>query len=406
MRHDFDTALDRSLALLRSGEDIDSCLARYPEYTERLRPLLEVAAQVGRVITPAPSQAARAAGEQKVLAALARKREREAATNPVLRSIRRMARSFTLVGACSLRPAWSMAAIVLVVLVLAGGAASVAASTKAIPGDALYAVKLASQRVQLSLTFDASEHRRIEDRFQAQQRDDVQQALRGGRQAAVEFQGELEQIEGDHWTVGGLPVTLQAATVIVGQPTMGRRLRVRGKLSGDGSVLAVEIQAELNLTPEPTETPAPTDTPEPSDTPRPTATLEPTDTPAPSDTPQPTETRQPTEAPEWTSTPRPTETREPTDTPEPTETPAPTETPEPIETPAASVTPEPDRPGPTEAPEVSATPEPGEVRGLPTDAPEATETPKPTKTHEPTETPKPAETPKPTKTHGPDGDRD
>jgi hypothetical protein len=77
MRHDLNTALDHCLALLRRGESIDSCLARYPEYAYRLRPLLEMAVQVGRVVSPFPSEAARAAGEQRMLAALARKRERE-----------------------------------------------------------------------------------------------------------------------------------------------------------------------------------------------------------------------------------------------------------------------------------------------------------------------------------------
>ena len=56
MRHDRDTALDRCLAWLQSGQDVESCLEHYPEYAEELRPLLALAAlQFGRV--ECPSQA-------------------------------------------------------------------------------------------------------------------------------------------------------------------------------------------------------------------------------------------------------------------------------------------------------------------------------------------------------------
>lgn len=54
------TTLSRALAdcmeFLREGESLEACLQRYPEYRERLRPLLEVArALEARQPDPKPS---------------------------------------------------------------------------------------------------------------------------------------------------------------------------------------------------------------------------------------------------------------------------------------------------------------------------------------------------------------
>ena len=72
MKHDLDTALDQCLVNLRGGMDIESCLAQYPEDARELRPLLQLVTQVGRVIIPASTSAARAAGQEHMLTALTR----------------------------------------------------------------------------------------------------------------------------------------------------------------------------------------------------------------------------------------------------------------------------------------------------------------------------------------------
>lgn len=67
-------ALDRSLALLERGRTPEDCLDRFPEHTEELRPLLEVAAQIRRVPLPTPSPTRGANGKQRMLEALAQKK--------------------------------------------------------------------------------------------------------------------------------------------------------------------------------------------------------------------------------------------------------------------------------------------------------------------------------------------
>ena len=52
---DFDSALDRCLDALLTGDSIDSCLARFPEHAVRLEPLLLAARQIIELPHPAPS---------------------------------------------------------------------------------------------------------------------------------------------------------------------------------------------------------------------------------------------------------------------------------------------------------------------------------------------------------------
>jgi hypothetical protein len=422
MRHDLETALDQSLDHLRGGMDIESCLQLYPEYSEDLRPLLELVTQVGRVITPASSAAAREAGQELVLATAARKRAGEAAGVPLFGAIRRTVRSLVPAMPGSPAVAWRFAAtVLLIVLVAAAGGVSVRASGSSLPGDLLYPLKLAVQRTQLALTFDAARQHGLEVRFEDQQRMDVQAALKGGRQTDIEFQGVLQSMVGDTWVVGGLPVTLQNSTELVGQPRLGASVLVRGSLPGNGELLATWLQVEPGLAEEPSQTPTATEPVPPSETPEPSDTPLPTDTSLPTNTTTPTETLVPSSTPEATETESPGKTpeqdeigdseggSEPDNTPGAEGTPGPgdgdldpTEVPEPDDTPQSG-----GRPDPTEVPEPEDTPQSG-------GRPDPTKTPKPEDTREPgdepdpTEAPEPEETPEhgegPEPTHGPESD--
>ena len=76
MKRDLTHALDECLALL--GEEratLEECLARYPEYASDLCPLLNLAREVRGLPQPTPSPAAFTAGKQRMLDALAEKRD-------------------------------------------------------------------------------------------------------------------------------------------------------------------------------------------------------------------------------------------------------------------------------------------------------------------------------------------
>jgi hypothetical protein len=344
MKHDLAAALDQCLAWMRHGASIESCLDRYPEFAAELGPLLAVAVNVASARVPAPAAPARVSGRQRLLDALARKQESQAREQPVARLIKRL--FVTLVPDRPAIPAlaWKLATVVAAVVLLAGGWMAVAATADSLPGDALYPVKLAAQRAELALTLDPDKHRLTADRFEAQRRLDVQAALSGRRQVAVEFRGVLQHRDGAYWIVDGLPVEVRATTVIAGQPDLGAIVQVWAELPGNGDMTATRLVVEPMTVQDETETDmlGPTPTPSPgrehpaTSAPKPAlehaATLEPTGSPTPAEHHAPAETEEPggmrghEETPDTAATPGVDDVGEPERAKDPTDPPASAET--------------------------------------------------------------------------------
>jgi hypothetical protein len=361
MKRDVDTALDQCLVWLHEGKDVQSCLARYPEYATELRPLLECAAGMGRVISPTASTAARAAGRRRMLTALTQKREREAASHPLARATRVVTRRILLRTTVGTRATWQVAALALMVALLAAGGLVISASTDSLPGEVLYPLKSVSQRVQLALTFNPAKHRLLADQFDTQRRLDIQAVLVAGRQLAVEFQGVVQRMEPELWQVGGLPVSIDGETTIAGEPYLGALVHVRARLPGDGRLIAFSVSVEPTTTPRPTPSLSPT---EPA---RPTATRTPTSTPVVRQTPTPSGTPDSARAPTATEASQAVGEQTPTravqaETSAPSEAPAPAGTLEPMAEPKADEAGR-DEEGaePANTPELSGTPEPEET---------------------------------------------
>ena len=62
--------------------------------------------------------------------------------------------------------------------------------------------------------------------------------------AEVEFEGIIENLAGDAWTVSGVEVTISPVTVIDGTPQTGMMAEVKGVLQPDGSVLAEQVNVK------------------------------------------------------------------------------------------------------------------------------------------------------------------
>ncbi|MBM4429000.1 MAG: hypothetical protein FJ026_01460 [Chloroflexi bacterium] len=62
-----------------------------------------------------------------------------------------------------------------------------------------------------------------------------------GAYAEVEFEGIIESLSSERWTVNGVVVTISPVTVIQGAPAFGLLAQVQGVLQPDGSVLAQKI---------------------------------------------------------------------------------------------------------------------------------------------------------------------
>ena len=134
--NEFDNILDECLErMLTDGETAEQCLARYPQWAKELEPLLLAStfARKASSVKPRPEFRERARYQMRAaLQEMAEKRERR----------------FSLFR---WQPQWVTAVIAVLVLVVASGG-TVAASGNSMPDEILYPVKLAAERVRLTLT--------------------------------------------------------------------------------------------------------------------------------------------------------------------------------------------------------------------------------------------------------------
>ncbi len=296
----FYAALDDGLAALTAGTPLDQVTrelsARYPAYAAELPELLAAAHTAGAGAPPAPPPT------------WAQARSRAAFLGRAA-ALRQPAR----------RRAWAifslpLARVALTALVFVGGFAAgtygaVAASADALPGEALYAVKRAAENTELLLTDDPQSRTALEAEFTKRRVAEVQQLTDAGRLAAVEFTGWLSALNGEHWIVAGLPVSVPAGTPITGAPRPGVWVRVKGQVQPDRTVraerVAVVSDDDVPL-PTPTElgqaaTAGETDTAQPTATP-----TEQDQTPSATPTAEANATRTATHAATQTPAPTPT----------------------------------------------------------------------------------------------------
>jgi hypothetical protein len=130
-----DNILDDCLErLLVKGESIEECLADYPEQADELKPLLQTAVVTRKALDIEPRPEFRARARYQLHAAL-----KEAAYKQSRPFFARQFRWATVVSAT-------------LILLLAGGGI-VAAASNSMPDEPLYQVKLATEQIQLYLTF-------------------------------------------------------------------------------------------------------------------------------------------------------------------------------------------------------------------------------------------------------------
>lgn len=133
----FDEILDECLnRITLGGETVESCLAHYPEEAAELEPYLRTVARLVQTCAFTPSSAAKEEGWQRLQA------ERRA-----LQSHEHKRISLHV----SWLPRWATALAAVILVILLGGISAVAASSNALPGDALYAVKRSMEQTRLAL---------------------------------------------------------------------------------------------------------------------------------------------------------------------------------------------------------------------------------------------------------------
>lgn len=261
---------------IAAGQAVEECIALYPQFALALRPMLEAGLLVKRAqFTPAEVEQARERVRLRIEATIDSPPRRTNIIRPIF---------YTLVTAA--------AAVVLIFFAL------LPFSENALPGDTLYSVKLLGEDVRQL----APGGKALSGEFRQRRIAEIQQLLSIQRPADVRFEGAIEKIDGNLWTVSGLPLTLTGDTVTTAPAVLGFSVDVIASTTADGQLIAHAIipvdDGQLIEPITPTASPTLTPTRElatATDTP----TLTATSTQLPSATPtQPTNTPiQPTRTP-------------------------------------------------------------------------------------------------------------
>ena len=430
MKRRVERALDECLSQLNTGElSLDELLARYPEHQAELRPLLQTAMRLRQMPKAVPSPEARAAGRQRLLAAVARKRREKARARPTLLS--RLGQSAAILVQPLVRPqrqslrlAQAIAALLLVVSLISVGTVRVAAGS--LPNSPLYPIKLTAERVQLALTTAPDKKARLHMSYSQRRFEEawalwiagesvsetVLEAMKRENSDALKAIGWVsEEARPDLLTEFARLTEKQQRALKEIKPEVSpsdqKAVEETLETIGEYQQLAKEALEDPRVLSKPTPPPGliegpPAAPPPPTDTPVPptfTATPlppTPTPTPVPTDTPMPTPTPvPPTPTPTSAAVGPPVPVVEPTPTPTSAAVGPPVPTVEPMATPTSEVV---GPPVPTVEPEEEPSPTPTEEpsptpTAMPTPTPTATPTPTPTVTPTPPPTPEPTPTP-------------
>ncbi len=128
---EFDTIFDECLESILSGESVETCLERYPDRAEELRPLLETALEARDAADVAPRTEFRQEASRQFQQALHDLPVRQAAP-----------------GFFSFRHWWVSAVAVLAIVIFTGAGTVLAANT-AQPDNFFYSVKLATESFRI-----------------------------------------------------------------------------------------------------------------------------------------------------------------------------------------------------------------------------------------------------------------
>ncbi len=326
---------------IMSGATLASCLAQYPEHAVALEPLLQTVIEVRQFrAVPVRSAAVAAQSRAEFIAAVRDLAPVQRSSAPVpwpqrlatwwqrlLAGFTGPAKGWNQPRTMPMGLAFALLAVILTG-VLATGAIS--ASARALPGDFLYPIKMASENAWVLLTRDPAARADVLAEIADRRVEEALTIVRIGRPAAdLILEGVIEEIREQVWVVSGQTVTLTAETRVEGQPVVGARVQGRMDAPGDGRLLLT--YAKITPPVVPTVPPAATTHPAPTQTPaQPSAGGESVAAPAfptqaysePVDRPSLTPSATPTNTP--TNTPTSTRTRMPTKTPKPTRQATPT----------------------------------------------------------------------------------
>ncbi|HXV43471.1 MAG TPA: DUF5667 domain-containing protein [Anaerolineae bacterium] len=258
--------LEDALALLAAGMPLAEILADAGEDADWLRPLLEVAAEVGefRSTLPIPSP------EASLQRMLTYGQELKAASPPAapVRSdwSTMLARLFSN---WLPRLATGLVSAMLVIVLLSSTLTVLA--QRSLPGQPLYGLKRIGETLRLSLAFDPSQQAQLLENYNQRRQMETRLLLEQKQVAQVDFFGQVEAVTETSVTVDGLIIQRTPETKMSGNVATGARVKVEVLTQPPDQLLALAITVVEPALPTPTPLP-----PTATLTPTPTATAIPT----------------------------------------------------------------------------------------------------------------------------------
>ena len=249
----FEILLAECLDRLEEGESLQSILDTYPQQANRLKPLLKAAFVSRSLPKPEPSPEAVQSGKNRLLAEVdslrlenkfSKNRTKPADARYTGRLLEKI-HSFIEKENIDMKLVPRLAIYVLITA-LVGGFFTVSASASSLPGDPLYGLKLSWERAQMVFTFDDDAQAELEEEFESERISEVEELLEEGREEEIEFSGIIEEIGTSAWIISGITVQVDQDTELEGILEVGTLVEVEAMTQEDGSLLALEISAELD----------------------------------------------------------------------------------------------------------------------------------------------------------------
>ncbi|MBI5955121.1 MAG: hypothetical protein HY865_25980 [Chloroflexi bacterium] len=225
--NDIFDVLDTCLREIENGAEMETVLARYPDFGAELRPILMASIMARSLSAPAPSPEAVRRGRAKVLQHAAQMREAKSAprSRRAIPFFQRLAIALTLAA-----------------LFLTSGTGLVSASSSALPGEKLYSVKLTWENIRLFLTFDEGVRESLEHSFENERLHEVSELLLEGRQETIRFDGVYMEVNGVTY-VAGIRIVILDASALPPEPLVnGVAVAVTGHTNAEGFVEAETIE--------------------------------------------------------------------------------------------------------------------------------------------------------------------
>jgi uncharacterized protein YdbL (DUF1318 family) len=241
MSDSFESILDESISALQSGVPIEEILAEAPEYATELRPLLYAAtilADPNPQLVPEERKSALRTEYLKQVAALPALPA--PSPNEKLQAIVSIIKR-RLTPQAVLSDLITVAITVVLTLMMAAFMLGFAASDT-LPGDFLYGYKRVVENIQLSLTFNETQQRKLAEQFNQRRLAEMEQLIQQNRAAMVEFHGELETKGENLWVIAGYTVLVPLDAKIEGSPNEGDDVAVTGFLRTNQVLVADTIR--------------------------------------------------------------------------------------------------------------------------------------------------------------------